>query len=158
MLGWLNFQIQQKIWAAVILSSFVISLSFWNDRTTKERKKCNGLTSFGWRFFHSMIILSSQNDVQMTETRVKLRIFRIKAWPLIRKFANSSSQFVISNQFIIVFIIIPFISMSFYLFWCHSIHSDVIPLILTSFHHSDVIPFILLSFHNSQLSNWTFCC
>ena len=133
MLGWLNFQIWLKILTAVILSSFVISLSFWNDRTTKERKIGNGLTSFGWRFFHSMIILSSQNDVQMTKTRVKWRIFLIKAWPLIHKFANSSSHFFISNQFIIVFIIIPFILMSFHSFQCHSIYFDVIPFVPISF-------------------------
>ena len=134
MLGWLNFQIWLKILTAVILSSFVISLSFWNDRTTKERKKGNGLTSFGWRFFRSMIILSSQNDVQMTKTRVKWRIFWIKAIPLIHKFTNSSSHYVISNQFIIVFIIIPFIPMSLHSFQCHFIHSDVIPFIPMSFH------------------------
>ena len=118
---------------AVILSSFVISLSFWNDRTTKERKKGNGLTSFGWHFFRSMIILSSQNDVQMTKTRVKWRIFWIKAIPLIHKFTNSSSHYVISNQFIIVFIIIPFILMSFHSFQCHSIYFDVIPFVPISF-------------------------
>ena len=119
-LGWLNFQIWLKILTAVILSSFVISLSFWNDRTTKERKKGNGLTSFGWHFFRSMIILSSKNDAQMTKTRVKWRIFWIKAWPLIRKFAKFSSHLVISNHYIIVFIIIP--------------------IILLSFHNSDLIP------------------
>ena len=41
--------------------------------------------------------------------------------------------------------------MSFHSFRCHSIHSDVIPLILTSFHHSDVIPFISISFHHSDV-------
>ena len=110
---------------------------------------------FGWRFFRSMIILSSQNDVQMTKTRVKWRIFWIKAWPLIRKFANSSSHFVISNQFIIVFIIIPFIPMSFHSFQCHSIYFDVFPFVPMSFcsfwcHsvRSDVILFFLMSFHS----------
>ena len=139
MLGWLYFQIWLKILTAVILSSFVISLSFWNDRTTKERKKGNGLTSFGWRFFRSMIILLSQNDVQMTKTRVKWRIFWIKAWPLIHKFANSSSHFVISNQFIIVFIIIPFIPMSFHSFKCHSIHSNLISSFRCHSIHSAII-------------------
>ena len=54
--------------------------------------------------------------------------------------------------------VIPLIPMSFYSFWCHSIHSDVILtsfyhsgvilLILTPFHHSDVILFIPMSFHS----------
>ena len=159
-LGWLNFQIWLKILTAVILSSFVISLSFWNDRTTKERKKGNGLTSFGWHFFRSMIILSSQNDVQMTKTRVKWRIFWIKAIPLIHKFTNFSSHYVISNQFIIVFIIIPFIPMSFHSFQCHSIYSDVIPFVPMSFHsfwchstHSNLISsFRCHSIHSAIIS------
>ena len=51
--------------------------------------------------------------------------------------------------------------MSFHSFRCHSIHSDVIPFILMSFHqskfiltlfhHSGVIPLILISFRHSEV-------
>ena len=125
---------------SVIPSSFVISLSFWNDRTIKERKKNNGVPSFDRHFYHSMVILSSQNDAQMTKMRVKWDIFKTKGKPL-------------SNSLICEILILMSFYHSYIILssWSHSVvlmlfyHSNIISsswshsIVLMSFYHSEVI-------------------